>query len=112
MVARITNGVTLMPGQMAIAAAGSNEKAYEAAYISGLELKSMGINMNFAPVLDINNNAANPVIGVRSFGESPQSVADYGVKTIAGLQGQVLLRQRNISLVMEIQIRTLIWIFP
>nr|WP_154896476.1 beta-N-acetylhexosaminidase [Paenibacillus xylanexedens] len=87
MVARITNGITLMPGQMAIAAAGSDEKAYEAAYISGLELKSMGINMNFAPVLDINNNAANPVIGVRSFGESPQSVADYGVKTIAGLQG-------------------------
>ncbi|MFS0873431.1 beta-N-acetylhexosaminidase [Paenibacillus xylanilyticus] len=86
MVARITNGIALMPGQMAIAAAGSTKDAYEAAYISGLELKSMGINMNFAPVLDINNNVANPVIGVRSFGESPQMVADYGVKTIAGIQ--------------------------
>ncbi|NUU76204.1 beta-N-acetylhexosaminidase [Paenibacillus xylanilyticus] len=86
MVARITNGIALMPGQMAIAAAGSTEDAYEAAYISGLELTSMGINMNFAPVLDINNNAANPVIGVRSFGESPQMVADYGVQTIAGIQ--------------------------
>ncbi|MDQ0723131.1 beta-N-acetylhexosaminidase [Paenibacillus sp. W4I10] len=86
MVARITEGIALMPGPMAIAAAGSIDDAYQAAYISGLELKSMGINMNFAPVLDVNNNAANPVIGVRSFGESPQSVADYGARTIAGIQ--------------------------
>ncbi|WP_366347085.1 beta-N-acetylhexosaminidase [Paenibacillus amylolyticus] len=86
MVARITEGIALMPGPMAIAAAGSIDDAYQAAYISGLELKSMGINMNFAPVLDVNNNAANPVIGVRSFGESPQSVAEYGARTIAGIQ--------------------------
>ncbi|QLG37319.1 beta-N-acetylhexosaminidase [Paenibacillus sp. E222] len=86
MVARITEGIALMPGQMAIAAAGSIEDAYQAAYISGVELRSMGINMNFAPVLDVNNNAANPVIGVRSFGESPQSVAAYGVRSIAGVQ--------------------------
>ncbi|MCW3794504.1 beta-N-acetylhexosaminidase [Paenibacillus sp. LS1] len=86
MVARIIEGIALMPGQMAIAAAGSIDDAYQAAYISGLELKSMGINMNFAPVLDVNNNAANPVIGVRSFGESPQSVAEYGARTIAGIQ--------------------------
>ncbi|PWW42361.1 MULTISPECIES: beta-N-acetylhexosaminidase [Paenibacillus] len=86
MVARITEGIALMPGQMAIAAAGSTQDAYQAAYISGVELRSMGINMNFAPVLDVNNNAANPVIGVRSFGESPQSVAAYGVRIIAGVQ--------------------------
>lgn len=86
MVARITEGIALMPGQMAIAAAGSTQDAYQAAYISGVELRSMGINMNFAPVLDVNNNAANPVIGVRSFGESPQSVAEYGARTIAGIQ--------------------------
>ncbi|QOS76457.1 beta-N-acetylhexosaminidase [Paenibacillus sp. JNUCC31] len=86
MVARITEGIALMPGQMAIAAAGSIEDAYQAAYISGMELRSLGINMNFAPVLDVNNNAANPVIGVRSFGESPQSVAAYGARTVAGLQ--------------------------
>ncbi|WP_413374601.1 beta-N-acetylhexosaminidase [Paenibacillus taichungensis] len=86
MVARITEGIALMPGQMAIAAAGSIEDAYQAAYISGVELRSMGINMNFAPVLDVNNNAANPVIGVRSFGESPQSVAAYGARSIVGVQ--------------------------
>jgi beta-N-acetylhexosaminidase len=86
MVARITQGIALMPGQMAIAAAGSTQDAYEAARISGMELKSMGINMNFAPVLDVNNNANNPVIGVRSFGESPEAVAEFGAATIAGFQ--------------------------
>lgn len=86
MVSRITEGIALMPGQMAIAAAGSQDDAYQAAYISGIELKSMGINMNFAPVLDVNNNAANPVIGVRSFGEKADVVADYGVRAIMGYQ--------------------------
>ncbi|WP_434748382.1 beta-N-acetylhexosaminidase [Paenibacillus amylolyticus] len=86
MVARITEGIALMPGQMAIAAAGSVQDAYEAARISGMELRSMGINMNFAPVLDVNNNANNPVIGVRSFGESEEKVAEFGAATIAGFQ--------------------------
>ncbi|MGO4529862.1 beta-N-acetylhexosaminidase [Paenibacillus sp. 2TAF8] len=86
MVARITEGIALMPGQMAIAAAGSVQDAYEAARISGMELRSMGINMNFAPVLDVNNNANNPVIGVRSFGESEEKVAKFGAATIAGFQ--------------------------
>ncbi|WP_339834852.1 beta-N-acetylhexosaminidase [Paenibacillus sp. FSL R7-0272] len=86
MVARITEGIALMPGQMAIAAAGSVQDAYAAARISGTELQSMGINMNFAPVLDVNNNASNPVIGVRSFGESAEKVADFGAASIAGFQ--------------------------
>lgn len=86
MVARITEGVALMPGGMAIAAAGSVEDAYQAALISGRELSAMGINLNYTPVLDVNNNARNPVIGVRSFGESPEKVADYGAATIRGFQ--------------------------
>ncbi|MCP1136527.1 beta-N-acetylhexosaminidase [Paenibacillus polysaccharolyticus] len=86
MVARITEGIALMPGQMAIAAAGSVQDAHAAARISGAELQSMGINMNFAPVLDVNNNASNPVIGVRSFGESAEKVADFGAASIAGFQ--------------------------
>lgn len=86
MVARITQGITLMPGQMATAAAGSVQDAYDAAHISGMELKSMGINMNFAPVLDVNNNANNPVIGVRSFGESPEAAAEFGTAAITGFQ--------------------------
>lgn len=86
MVARITEGVALMPGGMAIAAAGSEEDAYLAAFASGRELAAMGINLNYAPVLDVNNNPDNPVIGVRSFGESPEKVARFGERTLRGFQ--------------------------
>lgn len=86
MVARITEGVTLMPGQMAIAAAGSAQEAYRAAYISGSELRRIGINLNYAPVLDVNNNPLNPVIGVRSFGESPEAAAEFGAAAVRGYQ--------------------------
>ncbi|WP_211747100.1 beta-N-acetylhexosaminidase [Paenibacillus sp. Marseille-Q4541] len=86
MVARIAEGITLFPGNMAIAAAGSPEDAYEAALASGKEMSALGINLNFAPVLDVNNNPLNPVIGVRSFGESPEVVAEYGANSVRGLQ--------------------------
>ncbi|MCI3918835.1 beta-N-acetylhexosaminidase [Paenibacillus sp. TRM 82003] len=84
MVARLTDSVALMPGNMAIGAAGSIDAAQEAARISGKELRSLGINLNYAPVLDVNNNAANPVIGVRSFGETPEQVAAFGAAAIRG----------------------------
>lgn len=84
MVARITEGVALMPGQMAISAGGDPGAAYDAANLCGQELRTLGINMNFAPDLDVNVNPDNPVIGVRSFGESPQSVADFGAEAIRG----------------------------
>ncbi|MBD0382682.1 beta-N-acetylhexosaminidase [Paenibacillus sedimenti] len=99
MVARITEGVALMPGQMALAAgalrtetkeraeAGADfNAAYEAARISGTELRALGINMNFAPDLDVNNNPDNPVIGVRSFGESPELVGRFGRQAVQGFQ--------------------------
>lgn len=86
MVARLTEGVTLFPGQMALAAGGDPASAYEAGFITGRELKAMGINLNFAPVLDVNNNPANPVIGVRSFGELPERVGLFGASLVKGLQ--------------------------
>src|SRR5205807_1377133 len=48
------------------------------------ELKALGINMNFAPVVDVNNNPANPVIGVRSFGEDPRQVARLAAASVRG----------------------------
>ncbi|WP_338015886.1 beta-N-acetylhexosaminidase [Paenibacillus mesophilus] len=86
MVARLTEGVALMPGNMAIAAGGEPQAAYEAARVTGEELHALGINLNYAPVLDVNVNPGNPVIGVRSYGESPQLVGEYGVRAIRGLQ--------------------------
>jgi beta-N-acetylhexosaminidase len=75
MVQRLGNHVTLFPGNMALGAIDSAKIAYEVARATGEELRALGINMNLAPVVDVNNNPANPVIGVRSFGENPQSVS-------------------------------------
>ncbi|HEX8997314.1 MAG TPA: beta-N-acetylhexosaminidase [Ktedonobacterales bacterium] len=83
-VRRFGQGVTVFPGAMAIAATGSVELAYQVTLATGRELRALGVNMNLAPVLDVNNNPANPVIGVRSFGEDPREVARFGVAAIRG----------------------------
>ncbi|WEK53164.1 MAG: beta-N-acetylhexosaminidase [Candidatus Cohnella colombiensis] len=84
MVVRLEEGVTVMPGAMAQGAAANRELTREAAKWSGAELREIGINMNFAPCMDVNNNPNNPVIGVRSYGENPEFVGEMGVAAIAG----------------------------
>ncbi|NBI27575.1 beta-N-acetylhexosaminidase [Chengkuizengella sp. YPA3-1-1] len=86
MVNRIDQGVTLIPGNMALGATGNSDLAYQAAYISGTELRAMGINMNLAPCLDVNNNLDNPVIGVRSFGDDGKFVGNMGTAMVDGYQ--------------------------
>lgn len=86
MVTRIDDGVTIMPGAMALGAARSAEYARLTAYATGGELKRLGVNMNFAPCLDVNNNPANPVIGVRSYGEDPDLVGELGTAAVEGYQ--------------------------
>lgn len=89
MVARIDQeGMTQVPGNMALGATGNPEYTLECARILGCELKSIGIDMNLAPVVDVNNNPLNPVIGVRSYGEHAESVAAHGVAAITGYQSQ------------------------
>ncbi|MGE6664638.1 beta-N-acetylhexosaminidase [Paenibacillus xylanexedens] len=89
MVARIDKvGMTQVPGNMALGATGNPEYTLECAQILGRELKSIGIDMNLAPVVDVNNNPLNPVIGVRSYGEHAESVATHGVAAITGYQSQ------------------------
>lgn len=83
-VQRLGEAATLFPGNMALGAIGSEEVAAEVALATGRELKALGINMNLAPVVDVNNNAANPVIGVRSFGEDPRLVARLGSAMVKG----------------------------
>ncbi|WP_026581225.1 glycoside hydrolase family 3 protein [Bacillus sp. J33] len=84
-VTRLQSG-TDMPGNMALGAARSEEISRKVGKAIGEELASLGINMNFAPVMDVNNNPDNPVIGVRSFGEDPELVAQMGVAYTEGLQ--------------------------
>ncbi len=90
-VARITEGATVFPGNMALGATRSTNYARLAGEITGAELRTMGIGMNLAPVLDVNNNPANPGIGVRSFGESPELVAQMGAAFISGLQANRII---------------------
>src|SRR5690606_667232 len=85
-VARLRSPAAVMPGAMALGAASSPELAYEAGRSTARQLLAVGINMNFAPVVDVNNNPANPVIGVRSFGEDPELVAELGAAFIRGQQ--------------------------
>ncbi len=88
---RFKEGVTKFPGNMALGASCDPSLAYAAAQITGKELRAMGINMNMAPVLDVNNNPANPVIGIRSFAEDPELTAAFAVSTIQGYRaGHVL----------------------
>ncbi|MGM9920973.1 MAG: glycoside hydrolase family 3 N-terminal domain-containing protein [Bhargavaea sp.] len=84
-VTRLQSG-TDMPGNMALGATGSEDLAYDTGRVIGEELASLGINFNLAPVLDVNNNPDNPVIGVRSFGEDPELVASLGTAYVQGLQ--------------------------
>ncbi|MBS4192296.1 beta-N-acetylhexosaminidase [Bacillus sp. FJAT-49705] len=83
-VTRLQTG-TDMPGNMALGATRSEELAEKVGRTIGEELNALGINMNFGPVLDVNNNPDNPVIGVRSFGEDPELVANLGNAYIKGL---------------------------
>ncbi len=79
-------GGTMFPPQMGIGATRDTSLAYEQGRITALEGRALGVHIAFAPVLDVNNNAANPVIGVRSFGEDPRLVAAMGSSLIHGLQ--------------------------
>lgn len=92
-VARLTteSGFTEFPGAMAVAASGNIENARRIGVAMAEELKAVGLNTNFAPSLDVNNNPANPVIDIRSFGSDPQRVGQWGVAYLEGLQSQGVL---------------------
>ncbi|WP_276355316.1 glycoside hydrolase family 3 protein [Cohnella caldifontis] len=85
-VTRLPSDSVNIPGAMAIAATGRPELAYAAGRITARELLSFGINFNLAPVLDINNNPDNPVINVRSYGDTAETVETFGLQMLRGLQ--------------------------
>jgi beta-glucosidase-like glycosyl hydrolase len=79
-------GATAFPRAMAFGATRDEQLAYEAGRITGLETRAIGVHVNFAPVVDVNNNARNPVINTRSFGEDPELVGRMASAYIRGLQ--------------------------
>ncbi|WP_291651045.1 glycoside hydrolase family 3 N-terminal domain-containing protein [Clostridium sp.] len=86
-VTRLGTG-TNFPGNMAIGATKNEQSSYDTGKVIGRELNSLGINVNFAPSVDVNNNPSNPVIGLRSFSSNPDLVAKLGVKMIEGIQDE------------------------
>ncbi|SFS52670.1 glycoside hydrolase family 3 protein [Paenibacillus sp. BC26] len=86
MVSRLVKGVTLMPGNMALGAAGSAGGVFESAAMCGEQLRALGINLNYAPCIDVNNNPDNPVINVRSYSDRPEVVGELGLAAVRGYQ--------------------------
>ncbi len=76
----------VFPRQMALGAISDNRLIYEMGEEIGRQLNRLGVHINFAPVIDVNNNADNPVINFRSFGESPLLVAEKGIAYMKGMQ--------------------------
>ncbi|MDZ4727579.1 MAG: glycoside hydrolase family 3 protein [Leptospira sp.] len=76
---RVQDGVTAYPGAMAVGQTGKEEWGKTVGFVTSYELKKIGINFLFAPVLDINNNPFNPVINTRSFGSDINRVSNVAV---------------------------------
>jgi beta-N-acetylhexosaminidase len=85
-VSRLPKGFTIFPPAETVGQCHSTDTAYAAAAATARELRAVGINMNMAPVLDVNSNPQNPIIGDRAFGATPTEVCEYGLATMAGLQ--------------------------
>src|SRR4030081_3703309 len=82
------DSVAPLPRQMMLGAVQAQSLVYQYGRLIGLQCKRMGIQVNYAPVVDINNNPDNPVINDRSFGEDKIKVAQYGVQYVKGLQDE------------------------
>jgi len=85
-VSRLPVGFTIFPPCATLGHCGSADLAYRAASVTAAELRAVGINMNMAPVLDVDSNPANPIIGDRAFGKTPEAVARLAQAVIEGLQ--------------------------
>ncbi|MFW6183421.1 MAG: glycoside hydrolase family 3 protein [Chloroflexota bacterium] len=77
---------TPFPGNMALGATRDAALAKRVGRALGRELAAMGVNVNYAPVCDVNSNPRNPNVGARAFGDDPDLVAKMGAALIAGLQ--------------------------
>ncbi len=90
-VTRLKNGFTLSPGNEALGMTGDPTLAEEMAFIMGLEMHAVGVNMNLAPVVDVNSNPKNPIIGSRSFGNNPETVSAFGQKALDGYKNAYII---------------------
>ncbi|WP_066393148.1 beta-N-acetylhexosaminidase [Neobacillus mesonae] len=90
-VTRLPGGLVNFPPNKSIGEVNNPEFSYKVGTILGQELKAFGLNLDFAPVLDINSNPKNPVIGDRSFGNNSEVVSRLGIQTMKGIQSQDII---------------------
>lgn len=88
---RLIDSVQALPKQMMLGAVSDPSIIYAYGKAVADQCKRLGIHVNFAPVVDVNNNAANPVINDRSFGENKHTVATYGIEYMKGMQDHGVL---------------------
>ncbi|MGM0852869.1 MAG: beta-N-acetylhexosaminidase [Bacillota bacterium] len=90
-VTRLPGGLVNFPTNKKIGALNDPDISFEVGTILGMELKEYGFNLDFAPVLDVNSNPNNPVIGDRSFSDHPDIVSELGIQTMRGIQSEGIL---------------------
>ncbi|MDY0404891.1 glycoside hydrolase family 3 N-terminal domain-containing protein [Virgibacillus sp. 179-BFC.A HS] len=86
-------GVQKLPNNRSIGNKDDGNFSYEIGKMLGRQVRSFGMNMDFAPVLDVDSNPNNPVIGDRSFGKNPELVANLGIQTMKGIQSESIMVQ-------------------
>ena len=80
------DSVELFPWMMTLGAIQDDNAIYDFGFEVASQLKALGVHINFAPVLDVNNNPKNPIINFRSYSDSPEIVSNYGIEFIKGIQ--------------------------
>ncbi len=90
-ISRLPGNISKLPANEWIGELDNPDFSYRAGEILGEELTEFGFNMNFAPVLDVNSNPDNPVIGDRSFGDNPEIVSELGIQTMKGIQSKQII---------------------
>jgi len=80
------SGAILFPTNMAMVATGNPQFAYNAGRITATEATALGVHIILGPVLDVNNNPANPIINFRAYSDNANTVAKYGTQFIKGIQ--------------------------
>ena len=90
-VTRLKNGFSQFPSNRELASIDTPELSYETAAAQAIELKAAGLNMNYAPVVDVDTNPKNPIIGNRSYSSDPDKVITYSRASVAGYRDNKIL---------------------
>ncbi|PGZ92097.1 beta-N-acetylhexosaminidase [Bacillus sp. AFS029533] len=90
-VSRLPGNLGQIPSNEIIGKKNNGQFSFEIGQILGEQLQAFGLNMDFAPVLDVNSNPKNPVIGDRSFSNNPKTVSNLGIQTMKGIQSEKII---------------------